>query len=65
MADPARPTFHGFEQLPLRDFAERAYLDDSMYVVLDRALICQAIAHGLTLATLDAQINRYPVLTLW
>jgi topoisomerase-4 subunit A len=38
MADPARPTFHGFEQLPLRDFAERAYLDYSMYVVLDRAL---------------------------
>lgn len=31
----------------------------------DRALICQAIAHGLTLVTPDAQINRYPVLTLW
>ena len=38
MTDPARPSFHGFEQLPLKDYAERAYLDYSMYVVLDRAL---------------------------
>ena len=35
---PARPTFHGFEQILLKDFAERSYLDYSMYVVLDRAL---------------------------
>ncbi|MGH8125604.1 MAG: DNA topoisomerase IV subunit A, partial [Rhodanobacteraceae bacterium] len=27
-----------FEQIPLREYAERAYLDYSMYVVLDRAL---------------------------
>lgn len=33
-----RPAFHGFEQIPLREYAERAYLDYSMYVVLDRAL---------------------------
>jgi topoisomerase-4 subunit A len=38
MTTPARPSFHGFEQIPLRDYAERAYLDYSMYVVLDRAL---------------------------
>ncbi len=38
MTDPARPTFHGFEQIPLHEYAERAYLDYSMYVVLDRAL---------------------------
>ena len=38
MTDLSRPTFHGFEQLPLREYAERAYLDYSMYVVLDRAL---------------------------
>jgi len=38
MTEPARPTFHGFEQIPLREYAERAYLDYSMYVVLDRAL---------------------------
>ncbi|RMH91113.1 DNA topoisomerase IV subunit A [Lysobacter pythonis] len=36
--DPTRPAFHGFEQIPLREYAERAYLDYSMYVVLDRAL---------------------------
>ncbi len=35
---PTRPAFHGFEQIPLREYAERAYLDYSMYVVLDRAL---------------------------
>ena len=38
MTDPVRPPFHGFEQIPLREYAERAYLDYSMYVVLDRAL---------------------------
>jgi len=27
-----------FEQVPLREYAERAYLDYSMYVILDRAL---------------------------
>ncbi|MFT4196861.1 MAG: DNA topoisomerase IV subunit A [Pseudoxanthomonas sp.] len=38
MTETARPAFHGFEQIPLREYAERAYLDYSMYVVLDRAL---------------------------
>jgi DNA gyrase/topoisomerase IV subunit A len=27
-----------FEQIPLKSYAERAYLDYAMYVVLDRAL---------------------------
>ena len=36
--DTVRTAFHGFEQIPLREYAERAYLDYSMYVVLDRAL---------------------------
>ncbi|MEM6938282.1 MAG: DNA gyrase subunit A, partial [Pseudomonadota bacterium] len=35
----------GFEQLSLREYAEKAYLDYSMYVVLDRAL--PSIADGL------------------
>ena len=30
--------FEGIEQEPLKSFAERAYLDYSMYVILDRAL---------------------------
>jgi len=38
MTETLRPAFHGFEQIPLREYAERAYLDYSMYVVLDRAL---------------------------
>jgi topoisomerase IV subunit A len=38
MSDLTRPSFHGFEQIPLHEYAERAYLDYSMYVVLDRAL---------------------------
>src|SRR6187455_2138842 len=38
MTDSVRPAFHGFEQIPLREYAEKAYLDYSMYVVLDRAL---------------------------
>ncbi|MEO6264757.1 MAG: DNA topoisomerase IV subunit A [Luteimonas sp.] len=38
MNETVRPVFHGFEQIPLREYAERAYLDYSMYVVLDRAL---------------------------
>lgn len=31
-------TFDSIEQLPLRQFTEKAYLDYSMYVILDRAL---------------------------
>jgi topoisomerase-4 subunit A len=37
--------FEGIERLPLREYAERAYLDYSMYVILDRAL--PHIADGL------------------
>ena len=29
---------HGFEKRPLSKYAEEAYLDYSMYVILDRAL---------------------------
>lgn len=31
----------------------------------DRVLICQAIAHGLTIVTPDEAIRAYPVATLW
>lgn len=31
-------SFDGIEQMPLRTFTEKAYLDYSMYVILDRAL---------------------------
>jgi topoisomerase-4 subunit A len=37
---PSQPplNFEGIERLPLRTFTEKAYLDYSMYVILDRAL---------------------------
>ena len=38
MTDLFRPNHDNFEQIPLHEYAERAYLDYSMYVVLDRAL---------------------------
>ena len=31
-------SFTDHEHIPLKDYAEKAYLDYSMYVVLDRAL---------------------------
>ena len=31
----------------------------------DRMLVCQAIAHGLTILSPDAAITSYPVLTAW
>ncbi len=38
MTRQSKLDFEGIERLPLREFAERAYLDYSMYVILDRAL---------------------------
>lgn len=38
MADQPELMFDSFEQQPLREFTEKAYLDYSMYVILDRAL---------------------------
>ena len=37
---PTQPplNFEGIERQPLRTFTEKAYLDYSMYVILDRAL---------------------------
>jgi topoisomerase-4 subunit A len=37
MTDMMQPSVD-VEQLSLRDYAEKAYLDYSMYVILDRAL---------------------------
>ena len=31
----------------------------------DRLLVCQALAHGLVIASPDPQIQQYPVRTLW
>ena len=31
----------------------------------DRMLVCQAVAHGLTLVTPDTAVRSYPIRTLW
>ncbi|WP_417595340.1 DNA topoisomerase IV subunit A [Oceanospirillum sp.] len=36
--NPADPGFDGVEQISLKQYTEKAYLDYSMYVILDRAL---------------------------
>ena len=38
MSSQSELEFEGIEKLPIADFTERAYLDYSMYVILDRAL---------------------------
>ncbi len=38
MSDTTEISYEGVEQQPLRDFTEKAYLDYSMYVIMDRAL---------------------------
>ena len=38
MASQTELEFEGIEKLPLSEFTERAYLDYSMYVIMDRAL---------------------------
>lgn len=38
MSDNLNLSFDGVEQLPLSEFTEKAYLDYSMYVIMDRAL---------------------------
>ncbi|MFB1487594.1 MULTISPECIES: DNA topoisomerase IV subunit A [unclassified Thiocapsa] len=38
MTDTTTYNAEGLERLPLKDFTEKAYLDYSMYVILDRAL---------------------------
>ena len=38
MSNPSDPSLEGIEQVPLSEFTEKAYLDYSMYVILDRAL---------------------------
>ncbi len=38
MANGIEQSMEGIEQMPLKEFTEKAYLDYSMYVILDRAL---------------------------
>ena len=38
MANGIEQSYEGIERMPLKEFTEKAYLDYSMYVILDRAL---------------------------
>jgi PIN domain nuclease of toxin-antitoxin system len=57
---------HGLVSLPLDEatILHLPRLPDLHRDPFDRLLICQAIRHGLTLVTVDAQIQAYPVETL-
>jgi PIN domain nuclease of toxin-antitoxin system len=58
---------HGIAALDLTEAAvlELRRLPPHHQDPFDRMLICQAIAHSLTLLTPDGQIQAYPVRTAW
>lgn len=58
---------HHIESLTLHEEAieQLLQLPDHHKDPFDRMLICQAIAHNLTLVTPDDAIKRYPVATVW
>ncbi len=58
---------HGIEALDLTEEAvlELRRLPQHHHDPFDRMLICQTIAHGLTLLTPDPQIQEYPVRVVW
>jgi len=64
---PEQRRRHRISPLPLEEEAvlQLAKLPDHHRDPFDRMLVCQAIAHGLTILTPDPTINRYPVLTAW
>ena len=58
---------HGIESLALDEDAvmQIGKLPGHHRDPFDRMLVCQALAHGLTLLTPDPLISRYPVRTAW
>ena len=58
---------HGIESLPLEEGAvlHLSRLPDVHRDPFDRILVCQAIAHGMTILTPDREIGSYPVPTAW
>ena len=58
---------HGIDPLPVDEAAvsQLPKLPELHRDPFDRMLVCQAIAHGLTLVTPDEAIRKYPVRTLW
>jgi PIN domain nuclease of toxin-antitoxin system len=64
---PRQRTLHEIRSLPIEEAAvlQLARLPDYHKDPFDRMLICQAIAHGLTILTPDPAITQYPVRTEW
>jgi PIN domain nuclease of toxin-antitoxin system len=62
---PRQCRLHQIDSLPLDEASVQhlASLPDLHRDPFDRMLICQALEHGLTLATVDAAIKSYPVNT--
>lgn len=58
---------HKIESLPLLEEATIQLLKLPEYHKdpFDRMIICQSIAHDLTLLTPDKEIRKYPVKTIW
>ena len=58
---------HHFLELPLDEASalQVTRLPTPHKDPFDRMLICQAIAHGLSILTPDPQISQYPVRTAW
>lgn len=58
---------HGIESLALQEEAVTHLARLPIYHKdpFDRILVCQAIAHGLTIATPDPLIVQYPVRIVW
>jgi len=64
---PAQRQQHEIEPLPLDEASvlQLGKLPEHHHDPFDRMLVCQAIAHGLTLVTPDRLIMQYPVQTSW
>jgi topoisomerase IV subunit A len=45
MSNTSTLAVEGAERQPLKTFTEKAYLDYSMYVILDRVFMSPAISH--------------------
>lgn len=64
---PEQRRRHRITPLPLEEEAvlQLPKLPERHRDPFDRLLVCQAVAHGLTILTPDPAINLYPVLTAW
>lgn len=64
---PSQRMRHAIQPLPLEDEAvlQLPRLPEHHRDPFDRMLVCQAVAHSLTLLTPDEAIRQYPVRTVW